>query len=73
LTGLTGSREGLKEDYFCLGRTPKQKVCIHYYWAETFAVRQNQFNQPMALFDLFHCAAIDNLLPCHPGRAKLIL
>jgi hypothetical protein len=30
LTGLTGSREGLKEDYFCFGRTPKQKVFIHY-------------------------------------------
>jgi hypothetical protein len=72
LTGLTGSREGLKEDYFCLGRTPKQKVFIHYS-GETFAVRKNQFSQPMALFDLFHCAAIGNLLSCHPGRAKLIL
>jgi hypothetical protein len=28
LTGFTGLRAGLREDYFCFGRTPKQKVLI---------------------------------------------
>jgi hypothetical protein len=39
LTGFTGLRAGLRVDNFCFGRKPKQKVCIHDYWAETIALR----------------------------------